>query len=200
MMLLHNIPIIHNSIFLYQLDIRKNYNKIFEKQKIKQEANGFLTYSSTEYNILNEFKDLKKECEKSVGSLITDKLSFKDNNFKIFNSWITKTKPKGYSEPHTHSNSWISGVYYPKFSEDFKIRFYNDFLNPFHTKVKTYNIYNSKYWDVTPMSNCLVLFFSNMRHNILPNNSKEDRYSLAFNVLPNGSFGTEDSFLKLNIK
>ena len=50
------------------------------------------------------------------------------------------------------------------------------------------------------MSNCLVLFFSNMRHNILPNNSKEGRYSLAFNVLPNGSFGTEDSFLKLNIK
>jgi len=93
-MLLHNIPIIHNSIFLYQLDIRKNYNKIFEKQKIKQEANGFLTYSSTEYNILNEFKDLKKECEKSVGSLITDKLSFKDNNFKIFNSWITKQNLK----------------------------------------------------------------------------------------------------------
>ena len=200
MMLLHNIPIIHNSIFLYQLDIKKDYSKIFEKEKVKEANNGFLTYSSTENNILNKFKDLKQECEKSVNSLISDTLCFEDNNFKIFNSWITKTEPKGYSESHTHSNSWISGIYYPKFSENFKIRFYNDLLSPFYTKVKTYNIYNSKHWDITPMSNCLVLFFSNMRHNILPNNSEENRYSLAFNVLPNVSFGVEDSFLKLNIK
>jgi hypothetical protein len=34
-------------------------------------------------------------------------------NYRITNSWLTKVNPGGYASAHYHSNSWLSGVYYP---------------------------------------------------------------------------------------
>jgi uncharacterized protein (TIGR02466 family) len=120
------------------------------------------------------------------------------SNFNIFNSWFTKTKTNGFSDSHIHSNSWFSGVYYPEYNKDFNIKFYNDNVFTFKDTVNNCGIYNSRDWVINPQKNQLILFFSNLRHEICKNTSEEDRYSLAFNVLPNGNFGAGDS--KVNFK
>ena len=46
---------------------------------------------------------------------------------------------------------------------------------------------------LSPEDNYLILFFSQLRHKILLNTSNQNRFSLAFNILPKGEFGTIDS-------
>ena len=114
-------------------------------------------------------------------------------NYKIFSSWLTKTEPKAFSESHSHTNSWLSGVYYPKGNPSFKIKFYNDNKSQFFTPPTKYNIYNSNEWTISPQNDYLIIFFSQLRHKIILNNSDENRYSLAFNLIPKGKFGEGDS-------
>ena len=46
----------------------------------------------------------------------------------------------------------------------------------------------------------LIIFPSSMRHQILPNKSKKDRYSIAFNIMPKGKFNYPgDSQIDLSI-
>jgi hypothetical protein len=66
-------------------------------------------------------------------------------------------------------------------------------MNIFNGNPSEYGIYNSKSFTIVPEQNELILFFSNLRHEIITNSSNKDRYSLAFNCLPSGSFGEGDS-------
>ena len=111
------------------------------------------------------------------------------------NSWVTKTEPNGHGNEHSHSNSWLSGVYYPEDNNQSGIRFsYENTI--FNNVPKEFNIYNSHTWTLDSEKNLLIIFFSNLRHRILPNLSKQNRYSLAFNVMPKGDFGWGDSKIK----
>jgi len=114
-------------------------------------------------------------------------------NFKIKKSWAIRTLENGFSQEHVHSNSFLSGVYYPKGSKDFFIKF----------------IKNKSFWDIELLkinelnalwykmnisyNNTLFLFPSDLMHSIEKNLSDEIRYSIAFNVLPFGEIGEIDS-------
>lgn len=195
------IPILHNGIFIYDLNINNsdiinylNINFFDVTHNPNESKHSYITKSKS---VLNDLPNLKNEILKAINHLINDTLKTK-TDFSIHNSWGTQTLPNGFSSSHTHSNSWISGVYYPSSNENFNIKFYNDYLNQFYSMPSEYNIYNSKEWLITPKKNQLILFFSNLRHKILFNKSNEKRYSIAFNVLPNGTFGAGDS--KVNFK
>ena len=114
-------------------------------------------------------------------------------NYKIFSSWLTKTTPQGFSDSHYHSNAWLSGIYYPKADPGFSIKFYYDNRHAFSTPPTEYNVYNSTEWTIVPKDNFLILFFSQLRHKIMPNRSQKDRFSLSFNLLPKGEIGLRDS-------
>ena len=191
--LINHIPITHNGIFRFQLDLKENYIPEFNKQKIIQmEKNCNLNYIGSDLNILNKFKKLNTEIKKTIKYFIENILCM-ESNFKIHRSWLTLTKPQGNSSSHTHDNCWLSGIYYPEKNEHFKIKFYNDIRNSFSTKCTKSTIYNSTSFTIVPEKNELILFFSNLRHEILTNESKKDRHSLAFNCLPAGFFGEGES-------
>ena len=189
----NHIPIVHNGIFRFKLNIEKKYIEDFKKQNfVYTKENNNLNYVSSDLNILNEYKFLNKNIKKTIKYFI-EKILFIKNNFKIHKSWLTLIKPNGNCFSHTHNNSWISGIYYPEYNKDFKIKFYNDIMNIFNGNPSEYGIYNSKSFTIVPEENELILFFSNLRHEIITNSSNKDRYSLAFNCLPSGSFGEGDS-------
>ena len=50
----------------------------------------------------------------------------KNINYRIFSSWLTRVEPGCAGQPHNHTNSWLSGVYYPKGDPAFGIKFYYD--------------------------------------------------------------------------
>jgi len=198
MLFLKDIPIVSNGIFIYQLETKKDYKEYYQNIEYnKTYDNDNLIFVSKNLSVLNEIKDLKKEINNCCNHFIKNILSM-SSDFNIFNSWFTKTKTNGFSDSHIHLNSWFSGVYYPEHNKNFNIKFYNDNVFTFKDTINNCGVYNSRDWVINPQKNQLILFFSNLRHEICKNISEEDRYSLAFNVLPNGNFGTKDS--KVNFK
>ena len=170
---INNIPICSNVLFIYQLDVEENLTLKFKEEKfVSTNSGGSLI--SKDSNVLKKYKDLNKKINEAITTTLEKTLMLENINYKIFSSWLTKAKPKTSSDSHMHSNSWLSGVYYPKGDPGFSIKFFYDNTSPFFT-------------------NYLILFFSQLRHKIMPNNSTNNRFSLAFNILPKGQFGEIDS-------
>tara|TARA_R100000664_G_scaffold28576_1_gene39936 strand:- start:1301 stop:1897 length:597 start_codon:yes stop_codon:yes gene_type:complete len=192
---LSTIPICSNTLFCYKLNIKEDLTLKFKDEKFIPRNLAFDKAGKGEdMNILDKYKDLKKEIQAAVDETLEEILMLEKIDYKIFTSWLTKTAPKDFSDSHHHSNSWLSGVYYPKGDPGFSIKFHHDNKTQFFTPPKQYNIYNSTEWIIYPEDNYLILFFSQLRHEILRNDSNLDRYSLAFNILPKGPFGAEDSY------
>ena len=189
---LRNIPVCANTLFIYKLDIKNDLTLKFTKEKFKSTLKG-PSLISEDLNILKKYKELSSEINKAIDATLKKILVLKNTDYRIFSSWLTKTEPKGFTDSHFHGNSWLSGVYYPKGDSGFSIRFFNDSMTQFLTSPIEYNIFNSREWTTFPEDNFLILFFSQLRHKIMPNQSKKDRFSLAFNLLPKGEFGTTDS-------
>ena len=189
---INNIPICSNVLFIYQLDVEENLTLKFKEEKfVSTNSGGSLI--SKDSNVLKKYKDLNKKINEAITTTLEKTLMLKNINYKIFSSWLTKAKPKTSSDSHMHSNSWLSGVYYPKGGPGFSIKFFHDNASPFYTPPTEYNIYNSITSTIFPQDNYLILFFSQLRHKIMPNNSTNNRFSLAFNILPKGQFGEIDS-------
>jgi uncharacterized protein (TIGR02466 family) len=188
---LSTTPICSNTLFIYRLDIKDDLTLKFKEEKFKPAAGSSLI--SEDLNILKKYADLNKEISKAVDATLDEILMLKHVNYRIFSSWLTKAAPKAFSDSHAHSNSWLSGVYYPKGDPGFSIKFFYDNKPPFFTQPTEYNIYNSTDRVIVPEDNFLILFFSQLRHQLMPNQSTKDRFSLAFNILPRGKFGTGDS-------
>ena len=189
---INNIPICSNVLFIYKLDIEENLTLKFKEEEFLS-INSGSSLVSKDSNILKKYKNLNKKINEAVDTTLKETLMLENINYKIFSSWLTKAKPKTFSDSHRHSNSWLSGVYYPKGDPGFSIKFFHDNTSQFYTPPTEYNIYNSITSTIFPQDNYLILFFSQLRHKIMPNKSTKDRFSLAFNILPKGQFGETDS-------
>tara|TARA_R100001443_G_scaffold108541_1_gene119038 strand:- start:342 stop:932 length:591 start_codon:yes stop_codon:yes gene_type:complete len=192
MKLLYTVPICANTLFIYKLNLTKDLSLEFEKEKFKSFDRGS-AFMGEDLNILKKYEDLNTEINNALDSTIKDVLKLNNVNYRIYNSWLTKAKPESFSDSHNHSNSWLSGVYYPKGNAGFNIKFFNDNISQFYTPPTEYNIFNSGEWTINIEDNFLIIFFSQLRHKMMQNKSNIDRYSLAFNVVPKGKFGDADS-------
>ena len=170
---LETIPICSNTLFVYRLDIKDDLTSKFKKEKIIKPVEGGSSLISEDLNILKKYKNLNKEISKAVDVTLKEILMLKNINYRIFSSWLTKTAPKAFSDSHNHNNSWLSGVYYPKGDPGFSVKFYYDNKAAFFTPPTQPNIFNSTEWNITPADNFLILFFSQLRHRVMPNKSEK---------------------------
>ena len=191
---INTVPICSNALFIYELDIKEDLTLKFKGEKLESvQWEGCSSLISQDFNILKKYKNLNKEINKAIDATLKEILMLKNINYRIFSSWITKAAPKTFSNSHTHANSWLSGIYYPKGDPGFSIKFCYDNTSTFNTQPTENNIYNSTEWNEFPDDNYLILFFSHLRHKIMPNTSNKDRFSLSFNIFPKGQFGQRDS-------
>ena len=110
-------------------------------------------------------------------------------------SWFTRTYEGGFCEEHMHSNSWLSGIiYYGEYDEGSSAIQFAD-SNPSNICVQTmeFNFFNSYCWNFTPEKAMILLFPSDLRHKVLRHKSEWTRNALAFNVMPKGDAGMQDS-------
>ncbi len=184
--------------------IELDYNKIlkfienieFEITECSKEGNSFCFISKNQ-NIFEQLPFLKKEIYIQVKHYLQNVMKLK-MNFQFTTSWATKTLPNGYSQKHSHSNSFLSGVYYPIGSKYFNIKFYKK-NNFWSIQTIEDNNLNVTWYGLTIAENSiLILFPSHLKHSIEKNLSNETRYSIAFNILPLGEIGNNDS--KINFK
>jgi len=199
------LPLFAEPIALFTLkmdsqDVLKEIKSLKFIPRVSDYSNAHdkYNYGSESFDILSKGPHLKcleaaitNACEhfiKEIGEYKTD--------FRITNSWATKVKPGGYAARHYHANSWLSGIYYPIGDPSFAVRFHSPRKTAYDFQPLKFNVFNSMAWTCVAKDNLLILFNSILDHEILTNQSKSTRYSIAFNVLPKGTIGKGDGHVK----
>ena len=166
----------------------------------KNEGN---TNSRNSY-ILNgkHFNKLKIELENIVKNYV-DNVICPQYNIKpyITQSWFNYTSSNEYHHKHAHSNSILSGVLYFTADPTFdSIIFSRNRYEPMSIEKKSYNLYNSDTWKFSVQSNQVILFPSDLMHQVEMKKGNNLRISLAFNVFFKGKLGHRDSLTELILK
>ena len=149
---------------------------------------------------LENFIDLKKQLMNELNNFFHNVMNY-ESDFKITTSWFTKSQNSQSSNYHNHNNSMFSGILYLRTDENSGDISFEDFNNRrYKLNVKEYNIYNCTEYQIKPNDGLLILFPSEVHHKILKNNSNIVRHSLAFNIIPVGEIGSNDSYLNIEVK
>lgn len=108
--------------------------------------------------------------------------------FMQINGWINVNPPGAYNVPHDHPGSFWSGCYYIKTSEARHagdeagaITFLDPRCAPAGQPIIRAPIFGGSH-SLQPEPGTLLLFPSNVKHWVHPNESTEDRVTMAFNV------------------
>jgi len=176
--------------------------EVSEKLDYYKKTTEAKSYRSNERNVLGKyFPELKKSIESTFTEFAYNTLTLqKTCDFKIMGSWSTLTPPGGMSTKHSHCNSFWSGCLY-----------FADYTNPilFHKPILSQIVLNQREDEVQPDNSneitfepakgSLLLFPSHLVHQVSLNTTNKNRYSIAFNILPNGIFGMHDSISNISV-
>jgi len=191
----------------FEIDI---IQKIVKKEKF-QDLNNVkdeyirgdnLCETSSSYYILEHdaFLFLKDKLLKYINEFFKKTLHYDKNKFVITTSWISKTSPNKESHWHNHNNCYYSGVYYVDVHKNCGDILFNTFTPDFFAlEASKTNQYNSRMFSIPVENDRIILFPSQIYHKISKNNSNKDRYCIAFNIMPVGKIGTNDSCLIYNL-
>ena len=183
----------NNIINHYLNDLRPNvYNFTTRESYILDKEKGL--------SKLKEF--IESAIDVYVKNVIVGDEYDEDLSFKITQSWVNLTQPgsAGHHQ-HIHTNSVISGVLYLQTNNDDSVTFANNYFASMTMRVvtKKYNEFNSDTWRFPVNAGKLLLFPSNLPHQVEYVKGKEDRISLSFNVFPYGILGSRDELGELRI-
>ena len=185
------LPLFSSPLIVDYLDINP-----IELDKEKNYITNNTYHVNDSYRILEKYPKIKKVILNKFKKFAEETLHY-NNNFEISTSWLTITKKGEASTSHCHKNCFYSGVYY--------YRDYNDntagieFNNPIAQLPDilviptNYNILNSQTWELKPKKNMIIFFPSYLVHKILVHEDDPPRHSLAFNIIPIGKYGKQDS-------
>lgn len=120
--------------------------------------------------------------EHSLSTVIKGKIS-------IYNYWININGKGAYNVEHDHPQAHLSGVYYVRCPKNSGVIV---FENPFSFKAfDELSSYNEGFVQrnaqhkaiyVQPKDGLLLIFPAHLRHQVLENNSDEERISISFNL------------------
>jgi uncharacterized protein (TIGR02466 family) len=118
----------------------------------------------------------------------------------ITQSWVNLTREAEYHPSHSHQNSFISGVFYLKVDDTDSIRFMRSNTSAIYLHPKEFNDFNSGSWRVPVEELSLLIFPSDLVHEVPVKLSRHDRVSLSFNSFVKGIFGQDDMLTELELK
>ena len=188
------------------------FDTIIEKN-VDQKSPEYATRQSIDKYVLERkpLLTIKSFLEHHLKQFTNNILGITDPNIScsITQSWLNVTIPQQYFFPHHHSNSIISGVFYPKC-----LKYPDDRLDEIIFN-KNENTSMFQFFEIpgqkpTPFSapnficplvtGDLVLFPSNIKHSVPTNNTNQNRISLAFNTFFFGALGTYEDTSELIFK
>ena len=174
-----------NSIINYEFTTNKSYD------------NHFITKNS---KILDSFPHLKQYLHALFLGFAKEVLKYSNTEFAITRSWGTKVLPGARSYTHVHKNSFYSGVVYWQDFQGSSIEFERFDHSQWLVVPDEWTIYNSEAFSLDHAANTVIFFPSYLAHKINTNTTDQIRYSLAFNVIPVGEFGANDSRVNIILK
>tara|TARA_B100000287_G_scaffold335868_1_gene321486 strand:+ start:341 stop:1030 length:690 start_codon:yes stop_codon:yes gene_type:complete len=190
------LPLFASNVF--QLHIDYDLEVLKTNKSFIYAANQYKKHEDENYRALEQFPNVRDHLIDRFKELSNNFLKL-DSDFIITTSWFTITEEGdgGDSQYHFHKNSFYSGVlYYDEYKEDSApIEFMTplEFHADFYLEPREYDLATSTAWQIQPQKNMLVLFPSYLKHQVGKHIGPDPRYSLAFNIVPTGSYGTSDS-------
>lgn len=153
--------------------------------------------NSTNLHILDviQLRELRHKVESGIVEYMThlgvdqDKISM-----NITTSWVNRYSKGMSTHQHHHSNSIISGVYYLEdCDKTAPIQFHrapgyvNLWPNTINLPIKQHNALNIDVVTVIPKAGELIMWPSHLAHSVPPNQSDQDRHTIAFNTFVKGT-------------
>jgi uncharacterized protein (TIGR02466 family) len=120
------------------------------------------------------------------------------DDLAISNSWLNIVEKDQQINLHKHTNSYLSGVFY--LTDGSPFTFYNVGNEAFHFQPESLNPNNPRVansFNVNPSRGVVLLFPSTMYHMVQRSDEDKERISLAFNIIPKGTIGSETNQIKL---
>ena len=147
-----------------------------------------------------EFKEFA-ELVISTSKDILNELKYDVEDVVITDMWATVLKSGENHPAHTHSNNFLSGVYYLHSDQGASIMFRDprpaaDVILP---RIKETIIANASLLSYTSKQNRAIIFPSWLPHYVKPNKSKNKRISIAWNIQLKGPVGEHHEFQSANL-
>ena len=197
------------SVFIFDNVLEQEYidsmkEDIIHQSKINSEQRK-ANWQSVKNNKLYELPKYKELGKKALSNsrVYVDKLEYIVEDMELTGMWSNILKSGETHPPHTHSNNFISGVFYVQAENNNDTPAIN-FLDPrgqtcvLQPQQKTYTLYNSTRYFFPAISNRMILFPSWLSHYVPVNYSKTDRISIAFNTMLKGKVGEPTNFQSAN--
>jgi hypothetical protein len=174
------IDINREDLINFSYDLKKNTNGVVKSNVFSFQSNKI----DLELLILQPFiKNVLYQC-----NIMHDYLGLKKNlKPKIQDIWFNIHPKGGANIPHSHPGSYFSGTYYINCNKNSgKLIFMHpasnyEYHNNKHT-VENFSTKNAVRAIVIPQNQKLIIFPSWGVHYVTPNESEEDRISIACNV------------------
>ena len=176
----------------FSLDIntldKKHMIEYIKRGKIKSTG---MIQTEDDLHVMSYFKKFKDEIIE-VNKKVLDKLGYEYEDVIITGMWGNVLFPAQSHSPHTHSNNFLSGVFYLQ-SDDLSGSL--EFIDPrsqalvLSPRIKNGNSMNVSSVGLNPKENTGVVFPSWLQHWVKTNDSKE-RVSVSWNILTKGHYGT----------
>ena len=178
----------------FKLDL--NHDKMIDYIYGAGEAKGQLHQSHDDLHKYRMFEPLVDELNLIHDSILR-KFEYEFDNIEITNMWSNHMYSGDAHPPHTHSNNFLSGVYYLQSSADsspihfFDPRAQSSILVPRREKV---NRYNSNMLSFIASQGTGLIFPSWLQHWVPPTQCKRGRISLSWNIILRGDYGDTGTF------
>ena len=152
---------------------------------------------------LHKKKEFKKFAELviSTSKEILNELKYDVEDIVISDMWANVLKSAEHHPAHTHSNNFLSGVYYLHSDQGASIMFRDprpaaDVILP---RLKETIIENSSLLSYASKQNRAIFFPSWLPHYVKPNKSKNKRISISWNIQLKGQVGEHHEFQSANL-
>ena len=179
--------------------LTKEELKTVNKYKKKTQKNAGNSRTNDNYILEHKaLKNLKKDLHTKVMDYFDKVVCTNNITPYITQSWINYTERDQFHHRHSHSNSYISGVFYidAKKGVD-QIKFHKPDYKEILPEVFKYNIFNSSSWWCPVKTGDIILFPSSLEHGVDKKKGNNIRISLSFNIFIKGTLGNKEELTEL---
>ena len=147
-----------------------------------------------------EFAGFAKDIITANKTIISKVMKYYAEDIVITDMWANELKPGEMHPPHTHSNNFLSGVWYLESDGSAGI-FFKDprgEADVFVPRKSVANTDNSSIVSFVSMTNRAIIFPSWFQHWVPINHSKKKRISIYWNIQIKGQLGEHHEFQSAN--
>ena len=173
-------------------DMKKYITELWNKRDYD---NNWQT-KSADLQKQTEFAGFAKDIITANKTVISKVMKYYAEDIVITDMWANVLKPGEMHPPHTHSNNFLSGVWYLESDGSAGI-FFKDprgEADVFVPRKSVANTDNSSIVSFVSMTNRAIIFPSWFQHWVPINHSKKNRISISWNIQIKGQLGEHHEF------